>query len=117
MRDAKITQPFGDDEYVFRLAWGQISELQEKTGCGPFFLLSRFESGEWKIEDISEIIRLGLIGGGMVPIDALKLVRRYVMERPPLENLPLAQAVLIAGLMGAPEEQPGEPKAPDEEKT
>ncbi len=112
MRDAKVEQPFADGDYEFRLGWGQLSELQEKTDCGPYFLLSRIDSGEWRIEDISETIRLGLIGGGMVPKDALGLVKRYVLDRPPMENLPLAHVVLMAGLMGAPEEPPGEPKAP-----
>jgi len=112
MRDARIEQPFADGEYSFRLGWGEIVELQEKVDCGPFALLDRINSGQWLVGDLSETIRLGLIGGGLKPTDAKKLVDRYVTDRPPLENLELARAVLLAGLVGAPDEAPGEDQAP-----
>ena len=65
----------------------------------------------WKVQHISEIIRLGLIGGGLAPTEALKMTRNYVESRPPLENLSLAQAILALSLQGAPEEAKGEAKA------
>lgn len=65
----------------------------------------------WRIEGISNIIRLGLIGGKMEPVAALKLVRAYVESRPPMENLVPAQVILSAALMGAPEETVGEADA------
>lgn len=112
MRDARLRGVvFGDDEYDFRLGWGEIVELQEKLGCGPHFLLNRLQTGEWLVQDISQIIRLGLIGGGLEPVAAVRLVKRYVEERPPLENHHLAFVVLTAGLMGSSEEPVGEPKA------
>lgn len=112
MRDARLNDiAFADDVYCFRLAWGELVELQEKTGCGPLFLLNRLIGGDWRVEDISNIIRLGLIGGGMEPVPAGKLTRRYVEGRPPLENHQLALLVLQAGIMGAPEEPVGESEA------
>jgi hypothetical protein len=109
MRDARLDGVlFGDGEYSFRLAWGQLAELQERTDAGPLVVLNRLHSGEWRIEDISNVIRLGLIGGGMSPTDALTKVRRYVEERPPLENHTLAVIILQAGLMGSMEEPVGE---------
>ncbi|MAM13022.1 MAG: hypothetical protein CML23_21740 [Rhizobiaceae bacterium] len=108
MRDARIEQPFGDGIYPFRLGYGQITELQEKCDCGPMRLLSRLQSGDWKIEDVFETVRIGLIGGGMEPKEALKLAGRYVKERPPLESHPLALAIVFAGLAGAPDETVGE---------
>lgn len=112
MRDARLTGiTFGDGEYDFRLAWGQLVELQEKTNAGPLFVLNRLNSGEWRIEDISNIIRLGLIGGGTPPSTARTLVVRYVEERPLLENHLLAVVVLQAALMGSPEEPVGEQQA------
>lgn len=115
MRDARLDGiAFGDDVYSFRLAWGELVELQEKTDCGPLFLLNRLQSGTWKVQDISSIIRLGLVGGGMEPARAVQLTKRYVEERPPLENHALAFAVLSAALMGAPEEPVGESVAADQ---
>ena len=61
--------------------------------------------GGWKVGDISHTLRLGLIGGGLEPVKALKLVRDYVEKRPPMETILFAQAVCSAGLMGVPEEE------------
>jgi hypothetical protein len=103
-RGASIALDFADDTYQFALHWKQIGELQEKCDAGPYVILQRLTTGSWRIEDVSNVIRLGLIGGGMEPIPALKLVRSYVEARPPMESLLYAQAILSAGLMGAPDE-------------
>lgn len=110
-RDAKINLTWADGDFDFRLGWGELCELQEKANAGPYIMLSRLHSGEWRMEDITHVIRLGLIGGGMTPVEALKKVRAYVEARPPLENLPHAVGILSAGLLGAPDEPPGEDQA------
>jgi len=114
-RDAKITLDWADGSHDFRLAWKQLIELQEKCDAGPNVVLQRLFDGTWRMQDISETIRVGLIGGGMKPSDALKLVRTYVEDRPPMENVLFAQAVLGAGLMGARDETLGKAEAPDQE--
>lgn len=110
-RSAEITLDWADGTYPFALKWGQLIELQEKCDAGPAFILSQLMDGTWRVEQINSILRLGLIGAGMEPIPALKLVRTYVEGRPPLENLGHAQAVLAAAVMGAPDEEPGKPEA------
>lgn len=107
-RDASIDITWADGDFRFRLAWGQLVELQERCNSGPYVVLNRLYDGQWRMEDITNVIRLGLIGGGMSPTDALKKVRTYVEDRPPLENVLVAQAILAAGLHGAPEEKVGE---------
>jgi len=107
-RDARIELDWADGTYAFRLAWGQLVELQEKCDAGPYVVLNRLYGGQWKVEDIANVIRLGLIGGGSKPADALRLTRAYVEAYPPLDNVLIAQAVLAAGLQGAPEEKVGE---------
>lgn len=107
-RDASVTLDWGDGTYKFRLAWGELIELQEKTDAGPSFILDKFYNGDWKVQYISEVIRLGLIGGGQTPSEALKLTRRYVESRPPFENLSTAQGILAIALLGAPEDKLGE---------
>lgn len=106
-RDASTTQPFADDDYVFRMGWGELEQLQEACDAGPYVVLDRLVTGRWRMADISSSIRLGLIGGGVEPVKALKLVRRYVEDRPPLESLVLAQLILGAAVAGAPEEDVG----------
>lgn len=103
-RDASITEPFGDADYVFRLAWGELTSVQESCDAGPFVVLDRLMSGRWLLNDIREVIRFGLIGGGLEPTAALKLMRTYVEARPPHESLGLARKIMTAGVVGAPDE-------------
>lgn len=113
-RDAKITLTWADGDYTFRLGWGELAELQEKTDAGPYVVLNRLHTHHWRIEDLSNVIRLGLVGGGLEPVKALKLVRTYVEARPPMESHPYAVAVLSAGLIGAEDEPLGEADAPNQ---
>ena len=107
-RSAKITAPFAGEEYEFRMAFGDIVRLQEKRDLGPYEITTRLHAGTWRVEDIREVIRIGLIGGGMAVPQAAKLVREHVEGAPIMENLALAQIVMQAGLVGAPDEPLGE---------
>jgi hypothetical protein len=115
-RDGSFEAQFADDDFVFRLAWGELIKLQEARDCGPLVILERLGNGHWRVEDIREVVRLGLIGGGLDPGKALKLVRLYVEQRPPFENLALAQRILGSSLVGVSDEElehtPGKAEAP-----
>lgn len=113
--DASTTFEWADGEHTFRLAIGQLRELQDKTGTGPFALLRRLMDGTWKVDDLREIIRLGLIGGGMKPLEALGLVKNYVEGRPLMESLVPAKAIMTAALFGDPEDEVGKDN-PEESK-
>lgn len=118
MRDAQITLPWADGDYTFRLGWGELELLQEACNAGPYVILNRLMTEQWLIGDVSHTIRLGLMGGGLKPSEALKKVRDYVEKRPPLENLLLAQAIISAGLTGAPEEgEVGESEAASQDSS
>lgn len=106
-RDGSITLPFADGDYHFRLAWGELEKLQEERDAGAYVILQRLLMGQWFVQDISSVLRWGLVGGGMEPVQALKLVRMHVQARPPLESLVYAQRVLGAAIAGAPEEDVG----------
>lgn len=111
-RDASLEILFGDGEHRFRLAIGELRELEEKRDAGSPLILRRLMSNEYRVDDVREIIRLGLIGGGMPATDAIKLVKRYVDDRPAWhENAMLASAVLGAAIMGVPDEEPGKSQA------
>lgn len=104
-RDGSIDLPFAGEHRHFRLDWASLMKLQEAVGAGPFLTLNKLLNGSWRVDDIAETIRCGLIGGGLAPNDAMTLVDQYVKTRPPLENLTIAQRVLGAGLAGAGEEE------------
>ncbi|AZN72011.1 gene transfer agent family protein [Georhizobium profundi] len=107
-RSATVELTWADGDYTFRLGWGELVRLQEACDAGPYFVLGRLQDGTWRMQDISETLRLGLIGGGKAPADATKLVKAWVQDRPPMENLAFAQGVLGAALMGSSDETPGE---------
>jgi hypothetical protein len=105
--DASKTFEWADGEYKFRLAIGQLRELQDKTGVGPYALLSRVIDRTWKVDDLREVIRLGLIGGGLEPLKALSLVKNYVEGRPLMESLTPVKVILAAALFGDPDDPVG----------
>ncbi|WP_454914983.1 gene transfer agent family protein [Xanthobacter sediminis] len=108
--DARVTIPWGDGDHVFRLALEHLLELQEKTDAGPVELLLRIKGQGWRVQDLRETIRLGLIGGGKTPTEALVLVGRYVDRRPLLESVPVALEIITAALV-TPDDAPGKPAA------
>jgi hypothetical protein len=81
-RIGRITALFGGEECDFRLAWGELVELQEKRDAGPAVVLARLSLGQWHLQDVIETIRLGLIGAGMDAAQAAKLVRTNVEQKP-----------------------------------
>ena len=109
--DASVTLAWGDGEHKFRLAIGQLRELQEKCSAGPIEVLDRLANRRWRVDDVRETVRLGLIGGGLDPIKALSLVRHYIDERPLMESIAPAQAILMAALIGAEGDEVGKEEA------
>lgn len=111
-RDALVRLDFGDDEHAFRLRIGELRELQELCDAGPPVVFARLGSASYRVEDVRETIRLGLVGGGMKAVDAMRLVRRYVDEIPAwAANASLAYIILGASLFGPEDEAVGKPKA------
>ncbi|MGE0828940.1 MAG: gene transfer agent family protein [Hyphomonadaceae bacterium] len=110
-RTAKVELSWADGSYTFRLAIGQLVELQEKCDAGPPTIYNRLVGNAWYLNDIRETLRLGLIGGGMAPAKALSLINRYVDDRPLAENARHAQAVLMALMIGVEDETPGKAEA------
>jgi hypothetical protein len=115
--DASVTLTWADGEYKFRLPIGQLRELQDKTDAGPIEVLDRLMSRRWRVDDIRETLRLGLIGGGLKPVEALVLIKRYVDERPLMENAPAAQTVLLAALVGVKDDEVGKGSPEETEQT
>lgn len=104
---AIVEADFADGSYKFGLSWALASEWekdQNRSLMATFLQAARIHVAT--MSDIREIIRLGLIGGGIEPAKALRLVRTYVEERPAVENFPLMISILDAFLNGQPEPAP-----------
>lgn len=115
MSRCRIDLDWADGTYPFCLPLAQLEELQALCDAGPLVIARRLENGDWSHRDIYHTIRLGLIGGGMPPVDALRKTRVYVLERPWLENVPAAIAVLQVTLVGKPDEPVGKSSAAEGE--
>ena len=113
-RDASVALDWADGTYTFRLPWAELEKLQEAVDAGPWVVLERLVTRQCRVGEISHVIRLGLIGGGLEPVRALTLTRQYVEARPPGENLIHAQVILSIALHGPPDEPAGEPLAASE---
>lgn len=100
--DASVTLAWFGGEHTFRLAIGQLRMLQEKCGIGPLAIHDRLMQRGWMIDDVREVIRLGLIGGGMPPAEAEKLLKSGFDEQPLTHGVPVAKAILMAALVGVP---------------
>lgn len=137
----QIELEFADGTYLFRLNLPQIAELETKcgiegkpSGIGAIFarvLKGRYvltdgttlgnpEEAEYRVHDITETIRLGLIGGGqgvvnerpvkVDPITARRLVENYVVNRPLKEGWSIAAAILGACCEGYEDPEAPPPK-------
>ena len=87
-------QFFGDREHDFALPPALILELERLTGQGIGGLSRRLMAGDFKLADLHQTIRLGLIGGGAEPQEAAALIAAYVETRPVLEAYALAVTVI-----------------------
>lgn len=96
-------------EHEFTLGIGQLRALQKACDAGPEQILSRIWAGNWLVDDLVEVIRLGLIGGGDVDAKDAGLMVTGLMEKHPLLQFkPVAQAVLMDALIGEVDDQVGE---------
>lgn len=109
-RSAEVTLAFAGEDRPFRLSIGPLRALQEKCDAGPMELLQRFASGSWRVDDLRETLLQGLKGGGMTDAEATRLIRSDFDDHPYVGFVPVAQAVVMAAVIGAPDETLGEPE-------
>ena len=130
---------FADGAYTFKLGLAQIAEIERKCDCGIGAIYGRVLKGRYglgegevdplesayRLTDLVEVIRQGLIGGGSAMVDgatvkitparANQLVETYVFgvgdQRMALRSAwALAAAILMALIEGyePPKEEPGD---------
>lgn len=96
-------------EHEFALRIGELRALQERLDAGPAHVLERLSNGHWRVDDVVETIRLGLIGGGLPGPDAARLVRMHVEEHPLAPAVPVAAGILLMALVGEADDAPEPP--------
>lgn len=110
-RSARVTRFFGGEDRVFALRIGEAEELQETFDCGLLPLATRVAAVD--VRAVREVLRLGLIGGGMEgPGErerAARLVRRHLVPGELVAAADVALAAINAACRGAEDERLGEP--------
>lgn len=96
---------FGDGEHTFALPPAMILELEKTTGAAIGVLWTRIMRRQFFYADLTETIRLGLIGGGVSPKDAKDLVVTYAEPRPIDEIAPVALGILSHAFFGPEHDQ------------
>lgn len=117
LRTARVTVEIGEGEFECELRLGELEALQSKIGLGPEKILERIQNREWFTDEVRQIIRLGLIGGGMSQTEALALINRNIVPGYLLEYIPVAMTILYAALIGVEDDPPGESMAVTEPET
>jgi len=72
------TEFIGAREFTFRLPVGSLFELEKCVNRGAYELLTILRTNTPWLKDVRETIRLGLIGGGMSPLEAKEIVEEYL---------------------------------------
>ena len=110
MRDAEeIVWAAGSDN--FRLGIGELRALEKACDAGCAVVLARLLSTAWKIDDVYQPIRLGLIGAGASERDATKTLERALTLTSPYALAVTAADVLRRFIMWSEEDAPGETEA------
>lgn len=92
----EVVIDWADGTHTFRLTILTGAELEEKCDAAVSVIARRLMTGQWTISDVRETIRLGLIGAGMKPAEALRLVRTYVDD---VARYPLAESAMLANVI------------------
>lgn len=70
----RLVWPGGEHEFC--LAIGELRALEQRCDAGVAQVLLRLLNGQFRIDDVIEVLRLGLQGAGMTERQALKLIER-----------------------------------------
>lgn len=90
MPKTSVEIQWANGDYSFALKAKQIEELEHLCDAGiGRIAMAVFSKVDYKFKYLREAIRLGLIGGGVAPVEAKRLVEMYVDDEPidPVDNL------------------------------
>lgn len=104
-RNGSVDLELGDETYRFRLGIGDLESLQEETDVGaPEHLYRLFSGGDHTFRHTREIVRAGLIGGGMDVAEASRIARG-LDDMPTVRVIATATLIMAAALEGAEDER------------
>lgn len=102
---------FAGQKRAFRLRLGEIEALEGLCRAGIGEIALRLVSQTYRLADVRETLRLGLMGGGMSEPSATALMMANFDSAPLGQYVEIAAFVLSAALVGVPPPKP-ETEAP-----
>lgn len=109
MDAASVLAVFAGEERPFRLDFGEWALLQAKHDVGPYVLRQLFAGMHVTPEQQKDVVKFGLIGGGMDEKDALKLVDATIKAGTLLTYVTLGHDI-ISAFIGPDDDVEGKPK-------
>lgn len=110
MRGAEeVTWPGG--EHSFRLGIGELRAIEQRSDAGCAVVMMRLLSSQFKIDDVIQPIRIGLIGGGMDERAAQRVIDSALDMASPYALAVTAADIMRRFIMWEMDDQPGEAKA------
>lgn len=107
MQSTRLAWVGGEHDFALRI--GELRALQDATDAGPEELFNRLRLGNWRADDLIQVIRWGLVGGGsMTASNAGPMVTALVDLHPILQFKLTALAVLKHALLGSEDDPVGE---------
>lgn len=100
MSETKITRPFADGTYNFDLTFPLASEFERLMRKSLHATMNAILAKDYRINDVAEIIRLALVGGGTDADRADELVYAYVRTQPVGKHVLLCSEILEAAFFG-----------------
>lgn len=103
--------PFAGQKRAFRLRLGEIEALEGLCRAGIGEIALRLVGQTYRLADVRETLRLGLMGGGMSEPAATAIMMANFDDAPMGQYVEIAAFVLSAALAGVPPPKP-EAEAP-----
>ncbi len=100
MTETTISRPFAGAEYTFDLTFSLALEFERNLRKSLYAAMRAMLAGDWRLRDVEEIIRLGLIGGGTDDIEAVRLIEDHVKPAPIARHAKLCTDILEAAFFG-----------------
>ena len=70
----EVVIPWPGGEHAFRLGLAELETIQQKTDCGPEYLLHRINAGQWHVCDLIEVLRDALLH----PLDVIGQLSQHL---------------------------------------
>lgn len=113
----RIRKIWAGGEHDFALGLGELRALQENCDAGPEVIMTRLRVGSWMVDDVIEVLRLGLIGAGLDAEKAGPLVMRTFEQHGAFALKFPAYEVITAALIGEDGDPVGETEGVNPEVT